>query len=130
MLNPSKLIGEPSAKQVVTATAGNTVGLGLPVGLYLDVDGNLMCFKNTADATTVSFGTGKWGIVSGGDAFAIGSEVEVTIAGKAKCVSGGTPGQLITQVDDSGDISSSAVSTTTIDNNLGTVTVAGEMYIY
>lgn len=130
MLNPTKLIGEPSAKQVVTATAGNTVGLGLPVALYLDVDGNLMCFKNTADATTVEFGTGKWGIVSGGDAFATGSEVEVTIAGKAKCVSGGTAGQLVTQVSNAGAITSGAVSTTTIDNNLGTVTVAGEMYIY
>lgn len=130
MLNATKLIGEPTATQVITATAGNTVGLGLPVTLYLDEDGNLMCNNNTADATTVQFGTGKWGIVSGGDAFTSGNEVEVTIAGKAKCVSGGTAGQLVTQISNVGAITSSAVSSTNLDNNLGTVITTGEMYIY
>ena len=110
----------------VKAIAKSTIANNRPVQLYLDENGNLKCIATAIDNST-SEGSNPlyFGIVEVGGA--TGDVLDVIVQGHATVASGGTTGNMLTSINDNGEIGDSTPGA--MNQVLGVVLDTDKIYI-
>lgn len=116
------------SKTVKAKITSTNATVGCPVNLRVNKSGEICCYEIAVDTNTVNYSRAGnyWGIVETGGV--TNDTATIVIQGKATCVSGGTEGEHITEIDQNGNITSSAGGQA--DNILGMNLANNDIYIY